>query len=153
MDNNRCSVAVARRLAFAVLVSVADFPPPPFRFLVLKCWQACPENGVDIVPGRHIPEDSAPDPNPTAFDWGPSELVDEKEVHKEKKGGTRGLHLQTDYFSGGLASWGSGTGQWASHNYSGFTSTDVRMRPRHRYPPEQVECCLIFPVGKKLKLN
>ena len=35
---------------------------------------------MDIVPGRHIPEDSLPDPNPSAFDWGPSELVDHKEV-------------------------------------------------------------------------
>ena len=114
--------------------------PPTLLFLILKCCQACPENEVDIVPGRHIPEDSVPEPNPAAFDWGPSELVEEKEVQK-KKGGTRGLHLQqTDYFSGGLASWGS-------HDYSGFTSTDVRMRPRHRYPPEQVECCQIFPAG------
>ena len=62
---------------------VADFLfpfPPPLIRLTVKCLQACPENGVDIVPGRHIPEDSLPDPNPSAFDWGPSELVDQKEV-------------------------------------------------------------------------
>jgi len=112
-DNNRCSVAVARRFAFAVLN-----------------W-ACPENGVDMVPGRHIPEDSFPDPNPSVFDWGPSELVNQKQV--TKRGVTRGRdHHQMDYFSGSLASWGS-------HDHSGFTSTDIRMRPqlRHRYPPEQ----------------
>jgi len=106
-DNNRCSVAVARRLAFAVLD------------------RACPDNDVDIVPGRHIPEDSLPDPNRPVFDWGPSELVlDRKEM--PRRGGTRerGNHLEIDFFSG-------------SHDYSGFASTDVRMRTRHHYPPEQ----------------
>ena len=134
----------------------------PILISTLKCWQACPENGVDMVPGRHIPEDSFPDPNPSVFDWGPSELVNQKQVIRRgcdhlylylylyfkvtKRGVTRGRdHHQMDYFSGSLASWGS-------HDHSGFTSTDIRMRPqlRHRYPPEQVAFCLIFQVGEKL---
>ena len=78
---------------------------------------------MDIVPGRHVPEDSLPDPNRPVFDWGPSEVVVERKEVPRTRG--RGDHLETDFFSG-------------SHDHSGFASTDVRMRTRHRYPSEQV---------------
>ena len=86
---------------------------------------------MDIVPGRHVPEDSLPDPNRPVFDWGPSEVVVERKEVPRTRGRGGGDHLETDFFSGSLASWGS-------HDHSGFASTDVRMRTRHRYPSEQV---------------
>jgi len=110
-DNNRCSVAVARRLAFTVLNL------------------ACPENGVDLVPGLHVPEDSVSNANPADFDWGASELVERRQPPRRTPGARR-LQPTTDFFASGVLE------SWGSQDQAGFGATDVRFRPRHCFPPQ-----------------
>ena len=129
-DNNRCSVAVARRLAFTVLNLVRiSFPFPIFLFFLSFFLQACPENGVDLVPGLHIPEDSVSNANPADFDWGASEFVERRRPPR-KTPGARRLQPTTDFFASGVLE------SWGSQDQAGFGATDVRFRPRHCFHPQ-----------------
>ena len=129
-DNNRCSVAVARRLAFTVLNLVRiSFPFPIFLFFLSFFLQACPENGVDLVPGLHIPEDSVSNANPADFDWGASEFVERRQPPRRTPGARRLQHT-TDFFASGVLE------SWGSQDQAGFGATDVRFRPRHCFPPQ-----------------
>ena len=129
-DNNRCSVAVVRRLAFTVLNLVRiSFPFPIFLFFLSFFLQACPENGVDLVPGLHVPEDSVSNANPADFDWGASELVERRQPPRRTPGARR-LQPTTDFFASGVLE------SWGSQDQAGFGATDVRFRPRLCFPPQ-----------------
>ena len=105
------------------------FSFPIFLFFFSFFLQACPENGMDLVPGLHIPEDSVSNANPADFDWGASEFVERRQPPRRTPGARRLQHT-TDFFASGVLE------SWGSQDQAGFGATDVRFRPRHCFPPQ-----------------
>ena len=127
------------RLLWSFPPSQTNFKTPmckvPLGFL-LTCGsflsfflQSCPDNGVDLVPGLHIPEDSVSNANPADFDWGASEFVERRQPPRRTPGARRLQHT-TDFFASGVLE------SWGSQDQAGFGATDVRFRPRHCFPPQ-----------------
>ena len=96
-DTHLCSAAAVRRMAYTLL----DL--------------ACPQHGVQLAPGHHIPQDrqARPRPGPTV-DWGEEEEQEIQPPHR-------------NYF-------------FTNHipRVTGFPASDVRLRERRpAYPPPQ----------------
>jgi hypothetical protein len=115
-DTASCSAATVRRLAYTLL----DLVISALLWLPPLCLQACPQHGITLEAGRHLPLGTAETPGPVQYDWGPEEEV---VVAPEPK----------NYFT---------PRAWQDGLDSGFGATDLRLRAAGRapaYPPRQPE--------------